>query len=149
MIARESRVTPEQIVLLQQSFDQLLLNAEHVAEHFYARLFVLDPSLRVLFRTDMQAQGHKLMAMINVAINGLWFPESICPVLEQLGQRHVHYGVQVTHYETVRKALIWTLAQELGDQFTSDVAKAWSAAYGLLAQTMQMGAAHMQSIENL
>ena len=97
----------------------------------------------------MQAQGRKLMAMINVAINGLWFPESICPVLEQLGQRHVHYGVQVTHYETVREALIWTLAQELGDQFTSDVAKAWSAAYGLLAQTMQKGAVHMQSIENL
>jgi hemoglobin-like flavoprotein len=142
-------VTPEQIVLIQQSFDQLLLNAERVAEDFYARLFVLDPSLQVLFRTDMQAQGHKLMAMINVAINGLWFPESICPVLEQLGQRHVHYGVQVTHYEIVREALIWTLAQEFGDQFTDDVAMAWSAAYRLLAQTMQIGAAHMQSIEKL
>ena len=141
MTAQEGPVTPEQIVLVQQSFDQLLLNAEHVAERFYARLFVLDPSLRPLFRTDMHTQGHKLLTMINVAVNGLWFPEALRPVLAQLGRRHAQYGVQAMHYETVREAFIWTLAQELGDEFTTDIAAAWSAAYALMAEMMQVGAA--------
>jgi hemoglobin-like flavoprotein len=57
-----------------------------------------------------------------------------------LGERHVQYGVQPHHYDIVGAALLWTLAQGLGKHFTSEVEEAWTAAYTLLANTMQEAA---------
>jgi len=48
--------------------------------------------------------------------------------------------VRTEHYATVGSALLWTLEQGLGEQFTPEVREAWTAAYGLLAQVMQQGA---------
>jgi hemoglobin-like flavoprotein len=79
------------------------------------------------------------MRMIAVAVNGLDRLEAIVPALKALGLRHAGYGVVDAHYETVGEALLWTLEQRLGESFTPDMAEAWSAAYGLLAQAMQSG----------
>jgi hemoglobin-like flavoprotein len=64
-------------------------------------------------------------------------PERLLPAVRLLGQRHVGYGVQSSHYQTVGEALLWTLGQGLGDKFTPAVEEAWTAAYLLLAATMQ------------
>lgn len=64
------------------------------------------------------------------------------PVLRELGRRqHVAYGVRAGHYDPVGAALLWTLGQGLGPAFTDPVREAWTAAYTLVAQTMQDGAA--------
>jgi hypothetical protein len=62
------------------------------------------------------------------------------PAPGSLGRRHAGYGVKDEHYATVAAALLWTLEQGLGARFTPDVREAWSAAYGLLASTMQSAA---------
>ena len=56
-----------------------------------------------------------------------------------LGRRHSGYGVQDKDYGTVGKALIWTLEQGMGEDFTPEVRDAWMAAYGMIAQVMQQG----------
>lgn len=129
-----------QIDLVQQSFAQVRPIADQAAALFYGRLFELDPSLRPLFRGDLKAQGQMLMSMIAGAVSGLRDLPRLSPVLRSLGARHVGYGVQDGHYATVGSALLWTLEQGLGDAFTPDVREAWTAAYGLLAGTMQAGA---------
>jgi nitric oxide dioxygenase len=128
---------PEQIKLIESSFASVLPIAEEAGKLFYERLFVLDPALRPLFKGDMAEQSRSLMRMIAVAVNGLDHVETIVPALKALGIRHAAYGVVDRDYETVREALLWTLERRLGDGFTPDIAEAWSAAYGLLAQTMQ------------
>ena len=45
------------------------------------------------------------------------------------------------HYGTVGAALLATLQEGLGPAFTPEVAAAWTAAYTLLAETMQAVAA--------
>lgn len=130
-----------QIFLVQQSFEKVKPIAGLAADLFYNRLFELDPDLRHLFRSDMSHQKHKLMTTLSFAVNGLTKPERILPAVRNLGARHVGYGVQEHHYQTVGAALLWTLAQGLGEDFTPEVAEAWTAAYTLLAQTMQEGAA--------
>ena len=134
-------MTPEQIVLVQQSFEQIAPNADRVAELFYERLFKLDRSLRALFRNDMEAQGRALMGMVRVAVHGLDRLETILPSVQALGVRHVAYGVKDEDYDTVGSALLWTLEQNLGPAFTDDVRAAWAAAYTLLADTMKLAAA--------
>ena len=54
-----------------------------------------------------------------------------------MARRHVIYGVQPQHYDTVGAALLWTLEQGLGNGFTAEVRAAWTEAYGLLASAMQ------------
>lgn len=137
-------MTPRQIDLVQKTFAQVKPIASAAAEMFYARLFMLDPSLRGMFRSDMGKQGAMLMSMIGAAVNGLRNLEALSPVVRQLGARHVKYGVRADHYATVGDALLWTLEQGLEDDFTPEVRDAWAAAYGLLAEVMQLGAMEAQ-----
>ena len=58
------------------------------------------------------------------------------PVVEKLGRNHAGFGVVTAHYATVADALLWTLEQGLGDDYTGDVRDAWSSVYFLLAKTM-------------
>jgi len=130
-------VTPRQVALVQASWKDVLAIAETAAQLFYLRLFALDPSLRKMFRGEMREQGRKLIAMMSVAVNGLARIETLVPVIEALGRRHAGYGVKDEHYGSVAAALLWALEQGLGGRFTPEVSDAWTAAYGLLATTMQ------------
>lgn len=127
----------KQIQLVQNTFEQVKPIADVAAELFYGRLFELDPALRSYFKADLREQKQKLMAALAFVVAGLSRPDTILPAVRELGQRHIGYGVQPQHYETVGTALLWTLKQGLGDQFTSDVRAAWRAAYGLLSSVMQ------------
>lgn len=132
---------PQQISLLRQSFAQLEPIAPQAAALFYDNLFTADPSLRPMFRGDMNAQGAKLMQMIGAAVGLLDKPEILLPVLRKLGERHGAYGVQASHYLTVGSALVRTLEAGLGDAFTHDLREAWITFYELASRTM-MAAAH-------
>jgi hemoglobin-like flavoprotein len=133
-------VTFEQIQLVQASFAKIAPIAGPAAALFYQRLFTLDPTLAALFTGDMRKQERKLMSMIGTAVNSLDQLDSIVPAVKALGGRHAHYGVEDAHYATVGAALLWTLEQALGADFTPSVSAGWSAAYELLADTMQAAA---------
>jgi len=134
-------MTPKQIELVQGSWRKVTPIADTAAELFYGKLFSLDPALRPLFKGDMKAQGRKLMGMITTAVNGLTRLDAIVPAVQDLGRRHVKYGVRDKDYDTVASALVWTLGQGLGESFTPEVKDAWVSAYGLLAKTMKDAAA--------
>jgi hemoglobin-like flavoprotein len=133
------------ITLVQESWKKVLDVSDAAAKLFYARLFSLDPSLAPMFKGDMREQGRKLVGMISVAVNGLSRIETLVPVIEALGRRHAGYGVKDEHYATVAEALLWTLEQGMGKDFTPEVKQAWTKAYGLLATTMQGGAARVEA----
>jgi hemoglobin-like flavoprotein len=133
-------MTPQQIDLVQKTFEKISPIADAAAELFYQRLFSLDPSLRTMFKGDMAKQGRMLMSMIGAAVAGLRDLEKLAPVVRHLGARHVGYGVKTQHYQTVGDALLWTLQQGLGDKFTPDARDAWASAYELLSSVMQLGA---------
>ena len=133
-------MTPNQIQLVQASFSKVAPIAAVAADLFYARLFEIDPSLRPLFKGDLKRQGAMLMSMIATAVRGLSNPDGLIPVLRNLGQRHAAYGVNDGHYATVATALIWTLEQGMGADFTPQVREAWVAAYELMADTMMQAA---------
>jgi hemoglobin-like flavoprotein len=129
------------IGLVQQSWKKIVPIADEAAALFYEELFTLDPSLKSLFRSDMKAQGRKLTSMLNTAVANLQRLETILPAVEDLGRRHVGYGVVSEHYATVGTALISTLDKGLGPDFTPDVREAWIEAYTALATVMQTAAA--------
>lgn len=133
-------MTPENIARVKTSWQQVLPIQKAAAELFYGRLFELDPSLRPLFRGDMAEQGRKLMTMINTVVMSLDRLGPMLGAIEDLGRRHVAYGVTEAHYDTVGSALLWTLGKGLGEQFTPAVQAAWAQAYDTLASAMKQAA---------
>lgn len=135
-------MTIRQIALVRESFATLAPIAPEAAALFYRNLFALDPKLKPMFRGDMEAQGAALMNMIAWAVGRLERAEELLPALRELGARHGRYGVRSEHYATVGAALVQTLAEGLGEAFTSEVGSAWIEMYDLISATMMAGAAH-------
>jgi hemoglobin-like flavoprotein len=130
----------EQIAAVQSTFEKVHPLSDTTAEMFYNRLFELDPSVQSLFKGDMKEQGRKLMHMISLAVSMLNRLETLVPAVQALGTRHVDYGVTHEHYDTVGAALLWTLEQGLGGDFTPEVKAAWTEAYHLLTGFMKEAA---------
>ena len=133
-------MTPRQINLVQASFEDVRPIADTAAKLFYQRLFELDPSLRSLFRTNMEDQGRKLMDTLGVIVGHLRWLDRIMPGIRALGARHAQYGVKSTDYAVVGQALIDTLQIGLGAGFTAEISEAWLAAYTMLSKAMNPSA---------
>ena len=126
----------DQVRIVQETFEKVRPISETAAELFYKRLFELNPSLKSLFKGDMKKQGRMLMQMIDFAVKGIDEPDTILPTIQDLGKRHVGYGVEEEYYSTVGEALLWTLEQGLGKDFTPEAKEAWTEAYKLLSGVM-------------
>jgi len=133
-------ITERQKQLVQESWAKVEPRPETVAGLFYNRLFELDPALRDLFSTDITEQGQKFMQTMSVVVKGLLHIEALLPAVQELGRRHLAYGVRGEHYHMVGAALLWTLEQGLGNAFTPAVNDAWVTTYTHLADTMRNAA---------
>lgn len=134
-------MTPEAVKLVQDSFEKVAPIADTAADIFYDRLFEIAPEVRPMFPADMKDQKIKLMKTLTVAVQNLHKVETIVPVVQDLGVRHVGYGVKPEHYDTVGAALLYTLEKGLGDDFTPEVKDAWTETYLLVAGVMKDAAA--------
>lgn len=134
-------MTPEQVQLVQASFQKVVPIADAAADLFYDRLFTIAPEVKPLFPDDLGPQKKKLMQMLATAVTNLHQVEKILPAVEELGKRHVAYGVTPKHYEPVGAALLWTLEQGLGADFTPPVKAAWTEVYTTVAGVMTKAAA--------
>jgi hemoglobin-like flavoprotein len=130
-------ITARQKQLVQESFARVEPIAEQAAEIFYQTLFEFDPSLRHLFKNDIKSQGKKLMMTLKVAVKGLDNLEGLVPVLHQLAERHVDYGVKAEHFTPVGNALLYTLKVGLGEHWNPEVRKAWVDTFRLVATVMK------------
>jgi hemoglobin-like flavoprotein len=130
-------MTPSQIIAVQCTFSLVVPIKDKAAELFYNRLFSIDPSAKRLFKGDMADQGRKLMTALATVVAGLADIPRVIPVVRELGRRHAGYGVQDSHYDSVGAALLWTLEQGLGKEFTPEVRDAWTKAYTLIASEMK------------
>ena len=134
-------VSEEQLAFVKASFSMIERIADKAAELFYGKLFEIDPWLRELFPGDMAVQKRKLMIALKLAVLSLDQPDELVLAVQDLGRRHAKYGLTEENYDAFASALLWTLEQSLGEQFTPDVKDAWLAVYGILAGTMEAAAA--------
>ena len=132
---------PEQKALVKQTWQKVAPIADTAARLFYDRLFEIDATTRPLFNaSNLVEQRRKLIQALTIVVNGLDHLEVLVPNLQSLGRRHAQYGVTDGHYDTVGAALLWTLEQGLGSDWSLEVKAAWSEAYVLLADVMREAA---------
>src|SRR5262249_61519552 len=120
-------MNPDQKRLVRETWKQVMPIADTVADLFYRRLFQIDPATRELFgATDMFAQRKKLLQTLGFAVSSLDNLDVLMSMLQDLGRRHVGYGVTAKQYESVGVALLWALERTLGPAWTPAAAAAWA-----------------------
>ena len=139
-------MTPEQITLVQSSFERVGPELPALATRFYQELFARDPDLRALFTTDMALQKVRFAEKLSEIVRAFPRLDELLAHTRALGARHVGYGVRVADYQTVGDALVAALGAILSDSFDSQTREAWLIAYNLVAETMLEGAASARPI---
>jgi len=139
-------MTPEQISLVQSSFERLGPELPSMATRFYEELFALEPGLRPLFTTDLALQEVRFADKLTEIVRAMPSLDELLGHTRALGARHVSYGVRAPDYQTVGAALLAALAAVLGEGFDAPTREAWTLAYNLVAETMLEGAAAARQV---
>ena len=134
-------MTEQQQQLVQASWKSIETIGGMVPTLFYAKLFELDASTRLLFPSDTGEQGNKLRSMLTFAVNNIGHLAHLAPTIRELGRRHLADGVRDDHYAIMGAALLWTLARCLGPSCTDEVREAWVAAIIMVSDAMRHPAA--------
>jgi nitric oxide dioxygenase len=128
---------PSEIVEIRRTFEVFLAAGPDAWEGFYHRLFEAAPHLQPMFRMEPGQQARKLVQSLKVILAGLGSPQEYVGVLQRLGERHRGYGVEDEHYALVGTALLDTLEDAVGADFTAASRSAWDRAYRLMATLMK------------
>lgn len=129
------------VELLTSSFELVIERQPQLTTRFYEILFERYPQAKPLFGrnsgpTQARMLGEALAAVVEHLEDAPWLAEN----LGALGARHVDYGVTDEMYGWVGDALLATLAEAAGDDWSPALAQAWADAYGAIAGLMQSGA---------
>ena len=131
-------MTPDQIALVERTVATVDLEA--LADEFYRRAFAADPALSAMFTSDPAVQRVRFAAELNEIVLSIRSLDAFVSRARELGARHRGYGVRAGHYRVMGASLLEALASRLGEQWTPELADAWSLAYNLTAETMMLGA---------
>ncbi len=133
-------MTTEEIILIKRTWKLFRdIDPAVVGDTFYSKLFLDNPSIRKMFPKDMNQQYQKIIDMLSTVVARLDHLEDLSGEIASMGQRHVSYGVKPAQYQKVGEALLWTLEQGLGKDFTPEVKDAWAKCYTTLATAMING----------
>lgn len=123
------------------------LGAEKVGVLLFKNIFEAAPGALQLFSFKdepdlyeskaLKSHGAAVVNTVGIAVAGLRDFESLVPLIQVLGRRHLGLGLAAEHFELVGAELIHTLEMGLGDQFTPEVREAWLNMYELVSSTMQ------------
>lgn len=127
--------------LLQSSLELVVSRRPEITPRFYEILFARHPEARPLFgRNSAQAQAQMLQDAIVAVIDHVEDAEWLTSTLGAMGAKHVDYGVTPSMYPWVGGALIATLAEIAGPDWTPEMEAAWSEAFGAIQALMLQGA---------
>jgi hemoglobin-like flavoprotein len=122
-------MTPEQVDLVQRSFDKLWLVRREFAALFYRRFFELAPDAQTLFPNDLERQYLMLMDMLAAVVGALDKRELFQSMTTYAGRRHARFGARPPHFIAFGDALIWCLEQQFGESFTPELRQGWITLY--------------------
>lgn len=129
-------ITPQQIKIVQQTWDMITPVSQKMGEEFYTHLFEIAPELKPLFKSNPKDQAMKLMFMISYLVHRLENIQEMKEEVIKLANRHKGYGTEFSHYDIIGKNLLWSLKNNLGKNWNKETEKAWSDTYQLIADLM-------------
>jgi hemoglobin-like flavoprotein len=129
------------VKLLRESFDVVVERSPNLTHRFYEILFERYPQTKPMFPEGRRSRQEGMLTEALVAVldhleDAPWLTDT----LHALGAKHVDYGVTDEMYGWVGDALLRTLAEIGGKDWSPELEAAWAAAFGAIASLMQEGA---------
>ena len=122
-------MTPEQVKLITQSFDEMWPIRRNLAVRFYTRFFEIAPDAQRLFPKDMERLHLKLMDTIAAIVGALDNRALFQSIISHTSRQHARFGVSSSQLVAFGDALIWSLEQQFGSAFTPEMREAWILLY--------------------
>lgn len=133
------QISPEHVRLIQESYRLFEPASDLVATLFFQRLEEIAPEVQPMLLGDMDEQRKQLLISLGLAVASLERFDDIIPSLKLLGAKYRAIGVEPYHYGGVGEALLWTLKQSLGSNWSPELEDAWTALCTLIAEAMTEG----------
>lgn len=132
-------MTQNQIDLIRDSWSKVSWQSPQLVASFHVHLFNVDHEAQSLFVSGNSNKVTGMMMVIDVAVGMLDQWENFVQTLRDFGRRHVVYGVSESHYAGFGDALLLTLRELLGSEFTHEAQAAWRAFYQRMTHSMLEG----------
>jgi hemoglobin-like flavoprotein len=129
-------LTESELEMVVASLERMRDRFPDHPRYFYEALFRRAPELREMFREDLEGQGMKFMTTLSVIISRLNDEAAGAEQYLGLGKLHAALGVERAHFEPMCEALMDTLREGLGQDFTPELETAWRKSYDHVAETM-------------
>lgn len=129
-------LTQSQIDIVKSTAPILKAHGETITRTFYANMLAAHPELKNIFSLRNQATGAQQAALAGAVLAYATYIDDLPKLthaVERIAQKHASLFVKPEQYAIVGEHLVGAFAQVLGDGLTPEVADAWTAAYGQLA----------------
>jgi hemoglobin-like flavoprotein len=130
-------LSQRQTLLIKLSWSHLSNRLEEFGDTFYRILFDLEPSLKPMFKNDMEAQREKFSSMVNHIVAHVQHTEKLDVELQGLGDRHIGYGVKPQHYDMLMIAFLLALERKLKRKWDNETKEAWTMAFVYIISQMK------------
>jgi hemoglobin-like flavoprotein len=140
-------ITAREVALVQQSFEKLQPVGATMSELFYSRLLEADARLASLLGRRSGERHAAFVSLLTAGVLSLSDPDELARLAGRIAQDELSFLLFRRHYVSVGCALVWTLEQGMGRDFTAEVRDAWCNAYAAVAQMVRQAPAQ-QAAEN-
>jgi hemoglobin-like flavoprotein len=129
---------------LRDSVQRIHGSQDIFGDRFYQRFFELQPAARKFFREIHLPRQAVILTMQLSVIQAYYHGNSRAAgqYLQILGSRHRALGIPCELYPGFRDALLATLAESLGAEWTEELAGDWRAAIDAATEKMFEGYEH-------
>eukprot|EP00488_Nonionellina_sp_1-RS-2012_P004032 TRINITY_DN8987_c0_g1_i1.p1 TRINITY_DN8987_c0_g1~~TRINITY_DN8987_c0_g1_i1.p1 ORF type:complete len:215 (-),score=46.92 TRINITY_DN8987_c0_g1_i1:1158-1802(-) len=138
MSESEAMLTNEIVEITQRTWREVTMVIDKAVGSFYKDLLSSKPEIRNLFsKANMESQANKLVRAIGSTIALLDNQETLVPILEELGRRHVYYNVRPAYFKHLKKAWFNMLRRALALKWDQSTDKAWNVAWKFITSIMK------------
>ncbi|HEY2551681.1 MAG TPA: globin domain-containing protein [Streptosporangiaceae bacterium] len=117
--------------VIKQTFSRVMADEQNAMEYFYGLLFAQSPEVRSLFPLAMTDLRYRVFAALVRLIWSTDNRQAYTTQLAQLGRDHRRFGVREKHHKAFFAALLATVEQFSGQDWTEQARSAWQAALDL------------------
>ncbi|KAG5917920.1 hypothetical protein E4U42_007074, partial [Claviceps africana] len=129
-------LTAQQTATVKSTAPIVKQHGQAITATFYRNMLAAHPELRSYFSVRNQQTGAQQAALANAV-----FAYAACiddlpklrRAVERIAQKHASLFIRPDHYPIVGRYLVGAFGEVLGDALTPEMADAWIAAYGQLA----------------
>ncbi|KZL86983.1 nitric oxide dioxygenase [Colletotrichum incanum] len=130
-------LTQDQINIVKSTAPVLKVHGETITTLFYKDMIDTHPELKNVFSLRNQASGEQPRALAQSVLAYATYIDDLPRLkaaVERIAHKHASLYIRPEQYDIVGTHLMKAIGEVLGDALTPEIAEAWTAAYGQLAQ---------------